>query len=221
MGIEETNDTGIPISGAIPYSIGLASVVRIPIPGTDRLAIEFSPRGYVPKGGTTSTLFFQDPTGKRHLRLDYGYNVKTKMVDYHWNQKGVHAAFGIEDHAPTKRGGKIAYHTAKYFRSAGRVLLVVGVTVDIFSIVQANKPLRRATQVVSAWALAWAGCKVVGAGGAYAGMAGGPPGVAIVGVVGCIAGGVGGYFVGEGVAGHVYDWTEDTFFSPLPIVDYR
>lgn len=219
MGTEETSDPTVPFSGAIPYAIGQSSIVRIPIPGTDRLAIEFSPRGYVPKGGTTSTLFFQDPTGKRHLRLDYGYNVKTKMIDYHWNQKGVHTTFGIDDHTPAGKNGKVAYQSAKYFRFAGRALLVVGVAVDVFSIVQASKPLRRATQVVSAWALAWAGCKVVGAGGAYAGTAGGPIGIAIVGVTGCVVGGVGGYFAGEEIAGQVYDWTEETFFSPLPVVD--
>lgn len=220
MGTEEANDPTVPFSGAIPYAVGQSSIVRIPIPGTDRLAVEFKPRGRIPKGGSTSTLFFQDPTGKRHLRLDYGDNPKTKMIDYHWNQKGVHAAFGIEDHTTIRKNGKIAYQATKYFRFAGRILIVTGVTVDIFSIVQANKPLRRATQVVSAWALAWAGCKVVGAGGAYAGTAGGPPGIAIGGVSGCIVGGASGYFIGEEAGGQVYDWAEETFFSPLPLVDY-
>lgn len=211
-------EVDVPTSGAIPYAIGQSSIVRIPIPGTDRLAIEFSPRGHVPKGGSTSTLFFQDPTGKRHLRLDYGYNVKTKSIDYHWNQKGVHSTFGIADHTPTGPNGKIAYQGAKYFRYAGRVLIVAGVALDVFSVVQADKPLRRATQVVSAWALAWVGCKAVGAGGAYVGTAGGPVGIAIVGVSGCIVGGIGGYFAGEKVAGEVFDWAEDTFFTPLPVV---
>lgn len=220
MGTEEKNDTKIPLSGAIPYAIGQTTVVRIPIPGTDRLAIEFKARGWAPKGGSTSTLFLQDPTGKRHLRLDYGANPKTSMIDYHWNQKGVYATFGIEDHTLAGRNRKIAYQTAKYFRFAGRVLLVTGVAIDVFSIVQATKPLRRASQVVSAWALAWAGCKAVGAGGAYVGSAGGPIGIAVVGVSGCIAGGVGGYFAGEAIAGEVYDWAEGTFFSPLPVVDH-
>lgn len=221
MGTEEGGDPTVPISGAIPYAVGQAAVIRIPIPGTERLAIEFKARGWVPKGGSTSTLFFQDPTGKRHLRLDYGINEKTNMIDYHWNQKGVHSTFGIEDHTPAKNSGKITYQTTKYFRFAGRALLVTGITIDVFSIVQATKPLRRATQVVSAWALAWAGCKVVGAGGAYVGTAGGPIGIAIVGVTGCVVGGVGGYFAGEELAAEVYDWGEDTFFSPLPIVDYQ
>lgn len=216
----DSDSVEIPTSGAIPYAVGQTAVVRIPIPGTDRLAIEFRPRGHVPAGGSTSTLFFQDPTGKRHLRLDYGYNVKTKTIDYHWNHKGVHATFGIDDHTPAGRSGRIAHQTAKYFRHAGRVLLVVGVTIDAYSIVQADKPLRRATQVVSAWALAWAGCKVVGAGGAYLGSAGGPLGTAIVGVGGCLVGGIGGYFGGELAAGVVYDWAEETFFSPLPVVEH-
>src|SRR4249920_3434111 len=60
----------VPMSGGIPYGIGQASVVRIPVPGTNGLCIELRPRGWVPQSGSTSTLFFQDATGKRHLRLD-------------------------------------------------------------------------------------------------------------------------------------------------------
>jgi hypothetical protein len=63
-----------PITGKLPLAAGLGSVLRIPVPGTRGLAIELTPRGWTPKGGSTSALFFQDMTGKRHLRLDYGYN---------------------------------------------------------------------------------------------------------------------------------------------------
>ena len=52
----------------------MGSILRIPVPGTKGLAIELSPRGWKPKGGSTSSLFIQDVTGKRHLRLDYGFN---------------------------------------------------------------------------------------------------------------------------------------------------
>lgn len=206
----------IPLSGGIPYSLGIASVVRIPIPGTDGLCIEFRPRGWVPRDGSTSTLFFQDATGKRHLRLDFGYNTKSKTIDYHWNQKGTHAEFGLADHAPAGGTGKAAYQAAKYFRYAGRVLVVVGVTLDVISIVQSSKPLRRASQVAAGWAAAWVGCKAVGAGGAWLGLAASPLGSAVGGIGGCIIGGVGGYYGGEALAGEVYDWAEGTFFTPLP-----
>jgi hypothetical protein len=207
-----------PLSGGIPYAVGQASVVRIPVPGTNGLCIELRPRGWVPQGGSTSTLFFQDPTGKRHLRLDYGYNVKTRTIDYHWNQKGTHAQFGIPDHAPAGTAGEVAYKAAKYFRYAGRVLIVVGVAVDVVSIVQASKPMRRASQVVAGWAGAWAGCEVIGAGGAALGTLASPLGTAVGGIGGCIIGGIGGYYGGSAVAGEVYDWAENTFFTPLPEV---
>lgn len=58
-----------PLSGGIPAAVGMAAVVRIPVPGTNGLAVELSPRGWTPKGGSTSTVFIQDVTGKRHLRL--------------------------------------------------------------------------------------------------------------------------------------------------------
>jgi hypothetical protein len=207
-----------PWSGGIPFAIGQASVVRIPVPGTNGLCIELTPRGWTPQGGSTSTLFFQDPTGKRHLRLDYGYNVKTRTIDYHWNQQGTHANFGIADHTPAGRPGEAAYKAAKYFRYAGRVLIVVGVAVDVVSIVQASKPMRRASQVVAGWAAAWAGCEVVGAGGAALGTLASPLGTAIGGIGGCIIGGIGGYYGGSALAGEVYDWAENTFFTPLPEV---
>ena len=209
----------VPSSGMIPYAIGQASVVRIPIPNTNGLCIEFKPRGFVPKGGSTSTLFFQDISGKRHLRLDYGYNVKSKTVDYHWNQKGTNADFGIADHTSVGSTESAVYKAAKYFRWGGRVLMVVGIAVDVVSIVQASKPLKRATEVVAGWAGAWAGCKVVGAGAGAVGTLIEPGlGTAIGGVGGCIIGGIGGYYAASTVAGEVYDWAEDTFFTPLPEV---
>jgi hypothetical protein len=208
----------VPMSGGVLYAIGQASVVRIPIPGTNGLCIELNPKGWVPASGSTSTLFFQDATGKRNLRLDYGYNVKTKTIDYHWNQKGTFAEFGIADHTPAGQAGEVAYNAAKYFRYAGRVLLVVGVAVDVISIVQASKPMRRASQVVAGWAAAWAGCEVVGAGGAALGTLASPLGTAVGGIGGCIIGGIGGYYGGSVLGGDVYDWAENTFFTPLPQV---
>jgi hypothetical protein len=208
----------VPLSGGIPYAIGQSSIVRIPIPKTNGLYIELRPRGRVrtASGKSSSTLFFQDPTGKRHLRLDFGENITTKTIDYHWNQKGVHSVFKISDHTPAGRSGEIAYNATKYFRYGGRVLIVVGAATDLVSIVQANKKLRRASQVVAGWAAAWAGCKVVGAGGALIGSAASPIGTAVGGIGGCIIGGAAGYYVGSGVAGEVYDWAEDTVFMPLP-----
>ena len=210
------DDLDPPMSGGVPYAVGQASIVRIPVPGTRGLAIELRPRGWTPAGGSTSTLFLQDPTGKRHLRLDYGYNVATKTVDYHWNQKGTFPELGVRDHSTVGTSGKVAYQAAKYFKYAGRVLVVVGVAVDAVSIVQASKPLRRASEVVAGWAAAWAGCKVVGAGGAAAGLLASPLGSAVGGIGGCIIGGIGGYYAGSAIAGEVYDWAEGTFFTPLP-----
>jgi hypothetical protein len=205
-----------PDSGGIPYALGQAAIVRIPIPGTDGLCIEFSPRGWVPKGGSTSALFFQDMSGKRHLRLDYGYNVVTKTIDYHWNQVKTTGNFGISNHAAVGRAGRVVYQAAKYFRYAGRALVILGVTVDLVSIARASKPLRRATQVVVGWASAWVGCKTVGAGGAALGSLASPLGTAAGGIGGCIIGGAGAYYGGSKLAGQVYDWAEDTVFARVP-----
>lgn len=215
--MENDQDWDVPMSGAIPVGAGLPSVIRIPIPGTKGLCIELKSRGWKPKTGSTSALFFHDKTGKRHLRLDYGHNVKTGQFEYHWNQKGTHSNFGIANHTPAGNTGKALYYTAKYFRHAGRAVLVAGMAMDVVSIVVADKPLRRTAEVVAGWAGAWAACKVVGAGLGAAGTAVAPgPGTAVGGIGGCIIGGVGGYYGGAALAGSVYDWAEDTIFTPLP-----
>lgn len=214
----------IPMAGA-----GAGSVLRIPVPGTQGLCIQLdAPGGYK---GSTSTLFFVENPGKkfgRQLRLDYGpYKLPSgqQAVGYHWNQSQTHQVFGLSDHAPATGVSPSLYRAARYYRYAGRFLGIAGVTLDAVSIVQADKPLRRATEVVAGWAGAWAGCKVVGAGGGAAGfwagsefpIVGNAAGAAIGSIGGCILGGAGGYWVGSTVAGIAYDWAEDTNFRPLLI----
>lgn len=202
-----------PWTGAVPAT-GLAALVRIPLPGSRGLAIEFTPRNF--KGQSTSTLFIQDLAGKRVLRLDHGYNVRTKTIDYHWNQKGTFADFGIADHTSVGRAGAALYRFSKGFRYGGRVLVVVGVALDAASIVESNRPLRRSTQVVSAWAAAWAGAEAAGAVGAAAGTLLEPGGgTAVFGIVFAIGGGIVGYWAGEKAGALVYDWG-DAVFHPLP-----
>ena len=47
-----------PLSGKAAAA-ALGSILRIPVPGTGGLAIELSPRGWTPKGGSNSSLFIQ------------------------------------------------------------------------------------------------------------------------------------------------------------------
>ncbi len=208
----ETHNT--PMYGEIPFVVGAVSMIPIPVPGTTGLCIQLSPRGWVPKNGTTSTLFIQDALGKRNLRLDYGFNVKTGTVNYHWNQKGTFQTFGIADHTVVGGLGSAVYKSARYFRYAGRVLAVIGIAADVYSVVKADRPLRQATKVISGWAGAWVGCKVVGAGGAWVGTAVTPGmGTAIGGVVGCLAGGFIGYEGASRGAGRLYDWADANFVA--------
>ena len=212
------SDADVPLSGTIPIAAGQPSVVRIPVPGTDRLAVELTPRGRIPKGGSTSTLFIQDRAGRRQLRLDYGPNPRVgNAIDYHWNQDRVYAQFGISDHTSVGRAGAAAYHAARAYRWGGRVLVVVGAVADGISVVQASRPLRRAAEVASAWALAWAGCRTVGQLGALGGTAI-EPGLGTAGgaILGCIVGGYAGYRGGEAIGGTVYEWAEGTLFARVP-----
>src|SRR5271157_2417012 len=160
-----------PISGAIPASLFFASSIRIPVPGSGGLFIELSPRGWVPPSGSTSAVFIQDLSGKRTLRLDYGYNKVTQSVDYHWNQQGTFSEFGIADHTPAAAWETVLYKGARYFKFAGRVFLVAGVAVDVYSIVVAKKRWRQVVKVAAGLAGAWAGCEAGGYGGAAAGTA--------------------------------------------------
>lgn len=109
--------------------------------------------------------------------------------------------------------GSLAVATVCFVRCG-----LVGTAVTL-SIVQATKPLRRATEVVVGWAAAWVGCKLVGAGGAAIGTAAAPgPGTAAGGLIGCVIGGYGGYRGGVALGGEVYDWGEEAYFAQLPTV---
>jgi hypothetical protein len=206
-----------PLISGITVGTGVGSVTRIPVPGTEGLFIELTPRGYVPASGSTSTLFIQDLAGKRQLRLDYGPNKSTGGTNYHWNQKGTFKHMGIPGHTPVGGGGKALYQGARYFKYGGRALLVIGAAIDLYSIVVAKKRVRQALRVAAGWTGAWAGCKVVGAGGAAVGTFVEPGGgTAVGGFAGCFVGGIGGYAGASWAAGHAYDWIEETFFEPVP-----
>jgi hypothetical protein len=205
-----------PQSGKIPYALGQASVIRIPVPGTNGLCVELRPRGKVPAGGSTSTIFIQDPTGKRHLRLDYGYNNTTQTIDFHWNQKGTHATFGDNRSQINRTNRCDRVPRCEVFPLRWTHLLVAGALIDVVSIVPANNRLRRASEVVTGWAAGWIGCKAIGAVGAGVGTAVTPGfGTAAGGFVGCVIGGVGGYAAGSSLTGQVYDWAEGTLFVAL------
>jgi len=211
------------VSGTFPIGAGAGSIVRIPVPGPDNLVISLSTNDPAWKGRSSSSIFIQDPTGKKFVRLDFGKNKNfNDAVNYHWNQqKGLAARFGVTNHQPVGAAGKFLDKSARAYKVAGRTFLVLGVAIDGYSIYQASKPMQRATEVVTAWAGAWLGCKVVGAGGAAGGGAlgtavpviGNAVGAAGGGLIGCIVGGVGGYIAGEKVGRVVYQWADDTKFT--------
>jgi hypothetical protein len=162
-------------------------------------------------------VFLQDVTGKRHLRLDYGYNVKTGRVEYHWNQKGVHKTFGIANHASEGKGGGALYEGARFYKHAGRAILFLGAAIDIHSIVVAKRRYRQVTVVAAGWSGAWGGCKLGGAVGAAGGTLVAPGiGTAILGGLGCIGGGIAGYEGAAHLAGVSWDWVEETWFESVP-----
>ena len=213
-------ENGGVVSGSIAVGAGMPSVVRIPVPGTDGLHVELTPRwrgGWRPAGGgSTSTLFIQDVSGRRQLRLDYGFNEATQAVEFHWNQRGTFRYFGIEGHTPAGPGGAALYHGARYYRYAGRTFLVIGAAMDMYSIVVAERRWRQVAAVASGWVGAWAGCKLAGAGGAVFGSGAPGAGTAIGGIIGCAAGGIGGYFGASWVAAETYDYVEETYFGRVP-----
>lgn len=205
-------------SGSIPYEAGLGALLRIPVPDSGGLALELKPRGHVPAGGSTSSVFIQDKTGRRVLRLDYGYNKRTGSFDYHWNQKGTFAEFGISDHQTSGRGSGTTYQAARVFRHLGKAFVVIGLTLDAVSVVTASEPMKRSSEVVAGWAGATLGCKVVGGQGAKLGSKiKKGHGTAVGAIGGCIVGSVSGGFAGQKTGRVVYEWSETTVFSPVPL----
>ncbi len=207
------------MDGAVPAppqtAGGIAAVIRIPVPGPENLAISlYPPKGW--KGKSTCTLFIMKDKW-RGLRLDYGYNVKTETVDYHWNRTAFAARFpNYANHMAAGRVGAALYQTARAFRYGGTALVVVGAVLDVESIVTASNPLRRSTAVVSAWAMAFITARSAGSVGAAAGSFIEPViGTAVGGIIFAIGGGIAGYWAGEKAGETVYDWAADTKFTNL------
>ncbi len=207
-------DTDSASSGsAAVVGAGVASVARIRVPGTG-LFIELSPRNF-PASKSTSALFIQDAAGKRVLRLDYGFNKSTGKVDYHWNQKGTFAEFGIPDHTSAGPAGEGLYKAAQVFKYGGRALLVVGIAMDLYSIAVAKKRWRQVVRVASGWAGAAAGAEALGALGAEVGSVEPGLGTAIGGIALGIVGGIAGYAGASWAAGQTYDYVEELYYERL------
>jgi hypothetical protein len=196
---------------------GVASVVRIRVPGTDYF-IELSPRNF-PANKSTSALFIQDQAGRRVLRLDFGFNKRTGQVDYHWNQQRTFADFGIQDHTPAGPAGEALFKGAKVFKYGGRALLILGIAMDAYSIVVAKRRWRQVARVAAGWGGAAAGAELLGAWGAGVGSIEPGGGTAIGGIVGGIVGGIAGYAGASWAVGKAYDWVEETYFEPVPAGD--
>ena len=120
-----------PLAGSFAVVPGVASLVRIPVPGT---ILQNLPKGLVltvqpPAGfkGSTSSIFIRNPEdpkfGKPGLRLGYGPNKATGRIDYHWNVEGggrARAAFpNITNHMPAGPGGAGLHWGARAFGSPG------------------------------------------------------------------------------------------------------
>ena len=201
---------------ALVVGVGVASVARIRVPGTE-FFIELSPRNF-PAGKSTSALFIQDAIGKRVLRLDYGFNKTSTtetQIDYHWNQKGTFGEFGIADHTPAGPAGEALYKAAKVFKYGGRALLVVGIAMDLYSIAVAKKRWRQVLRVASGWAGATAGAAELGALGAELGSVEPGLGTAIGGIVGGLVGGIAGYAGASWAAEATYDYVEELYYERL------
>jgi len=191
----------------------LVSVVRIPVPiEGQNLYLELRPRNF--KGKSTSAIFIQDAS-KRHIRLDYGYNKSTGQIDYHWNQKGLSKTFKVTNHQPAGQWGKRLYKLGKT-KYVGTTFIVFVALTDIYDIVVAEKPLRQISKVAGSWSLAFVGCQRVGSLGAGVGFWINPLfGTIILGGLGCIAGGIGGGFLGDWTGGEAYDFAETYYYRIL------
>lgn len=237
------------IENAVIVGGGTAAVVHVPIPNSNNLTVglwtrdshwsnpslrrdmqtliqELGLSSRPPNTqGSTSVLFVQSADGRKVLRLDWGVK-PDGSVTYHWNRKKIPLQFtGVTNHQDANSFFRRAGPVLRVYRHAGRAMLLLGLAMDARAIyLSSNRPLQ-ISRVVSGWAGAFAGCRLVGQGGAAAGGAvgtafagvGAGPGAAVGGIGGCLIGGVGGYWLGSEAGGIAYQWAEDTFFSPLEI----
>lgn len=202
--------TGLGVGFSVPGNIS------VKIPSSNYIWSMNPPPSYL--GKSTSVIQLYDAVNSsKGIRLDYGYNVVTKDVNWHWNQKGTFANFGIADHSLAGGTMSAVGNASKVVKGVGRVALPVAVASDAYSIYESDNRPREVTRVAGGWAGAYA----MGQAGAMAGAAGGATigsaipvvgtaaGAAAGGLVGGIGGGVAGYFGGSAVAQKIYDYIDN------------
>jgi len=128
---------------------------------------------------------------------------------YHVNQKGMHGLFGASDISPIGAADLPAARGLRYARIGGRIFLIVGVAVDAYTLgssaaksIERGTPrpvLAQAVRVAGSWGGAWAGAKLMCAGGALATAETGP-GAALGCILGGAIGGFAGYFGADWIA---------------------
>jgi len=190
---------------AMSVGTGMTTQIHASIPNLPGYKWSMKPH---PKwiGKSTSVAHIYNELNKRKsVRLDYGYNTKTGVVDWHWNQKGVSAKFGgVIDHTPANKPVKIGGKGMKILGAAGKPLLVLGVAVDGYSIYNAEDKVEASAEVAGGWAGAYGGAKV-GAGLAALICSETGPGAVICGAVGGIGGGIAGYYMGSEATDYMYE----------------
>ena len=205
-----------PVSGRIPFVVGKTSVVRIPVAGTRTLCLELSPRGHVPARGSASTLFVRHAATQLQSRLDFAYNKRTRTIDYHWNQNGTLENFVNGGQREDVTPWFVPHSALKCYRYIGRTLLVGGAIAEAVSIVEASAPLRNASSSVSDWCARWLGHEYAIADRALTGSQLGQGLALAVGeALDCIIAAFSGIVTPAELAAQVYDWTENTLFTPL------
>lgn len=128
---------------------------------------------------------------------------------YHVNQKGMHPLFGKSNISPIAAADIGTARGLRYARIGGRIFLVVGVAADAYALgdafsesIEKGTPrpvLAQAVRVAGSWGGAWAGAKLMCAGGALATAETGP-GAVLGCVVGGAVGGFAGYFGADWIA---------------------
>ena len=209
-----TNTSLSPITaGAIPIDpkAGHTKQIHIPFPGTSNLTVGINPINY--KAKTGSQIFFKEIVGaKKGYQLNIKWNGHSKSIEFDWDIRRAYTDLDISKFT----GSSSQSGAVKYFRYLGRAFVVASAASEIYTIATASKPLEVALQKVSAWALAWAGCKAAGTLGATVAPKH-PVAIAVFGAGGCVLGASAGYDAGEKLGKEVYQWANDTLFSSVKL----
>lgn len=156
-----------------------------------------------PRPNSSSSIFWQNVSGKKHGRLDRHVVTLKGGIQPYGNVPRTHlnytsgTGFFKYDHGLSPRGGTYLHYSAIFIRRSGGAMMALGAVTDAYSLATSSNKASEASRIAGGWAGAYYGAQYLGTQLAAYGASYGPYGIMAGGLAGSIGGGALGYWGGS------------------------